>query len=220
MFKQFRLILLALGFILAFGVGIWVGYQFLFKPSQKEIREEATVLLERIETVSKLITVEGYFSEIYNYTELQSYFGNALFGKKAMVKVRAKVSVGYDMENVKWTAIPENKVIRVEGLPEPEILSIDHTLDYYDLSEGYLDYFFDRFSEEDYNQINENAKTIIQQKAEESDLLKEAAQAGLERLDLIRFLVEGAGWTLDVDAKPSVKGLRRVKADSSNKLSD
>ncbi len=213
-FKQLKLILWILLFFAVFAGGLWAGYQFFGPNSQRRAEEEATILLERIETVSKLITVEGYFTEIYNYKEWDSYFGGSFFGKKAMVKVKGKVSVGYDMKKVEWTTLPEEKIIRVSGLPEPEILSIDHDLEYYDIEEGYYDYFFNRFSEEDYTRINENAKALIREKAEESELMRTAAEAGLERMDVIRFLVEGAGWTLEVIREPSLKGIRRPVKDS------
>jgi len=212
--KQLKLIFWILLLLAVFAGGLWAGYEFFGPNSKRQVQEEATVLLERIETVSKLITVEGYFTEIYNYKEWDSYFGGSFFGKKAMVKVKGKVSVGYDMKKVEWTTLTEEKIIRVSGLPEPEILSIDHDLEYYDIEEGYYDYFFNRFSEEDFTRINESAKALIREKAEESDLMRTAAEAGLERLDVIRFLVEGAGWTLEVIREPSLKGIRKPVKDS------
>ncbi|MBK9982670.1 MAG: DUF4230 domain-containing protein [Saprospiraceae bacterium] len=45
----------------------------------------------------------------------------------------------------------------ISGMPPAEILSVDHDLDYYDLSEG----FFNSFSTEDYNKINADAKDFV-----------------------------------------------------------
>jgi hypothetical protein len=43
-----------------------------FQPRKRSV-EDASVILEKIEAVKKLITVEGHFSEIYNYSEYQGY---------------------------------------------------------------------------------------------------------------------------------------------------
>jgi hypothetical protein len=73
-------------------------------------------------------------------------------------------------------------------------LSIDHTLDYYDISEG----IFSSFSPEDYTRINERAKDLIRQQALKSNLMMEARTQATEMLDLLRFMVEGAGWRLEI----------------------
>ncbi len=83
----------------------------------------------------------------------------------------------------------------MSALPEPQILSIDHTLDYYDISEG----IFTSFAPEDYNRINQRAKDLIRDQAEKSTLLPAAKEQAAKMLDLIRFMVEGAGWKLVVE---------------------
>ncbi len=58
--------------LVAFAVGGWLTYQY-FVPRQNKV-ESAAVLLEKIQAVAKLTTVEGTFSEVYNYSEYQGYF--------------------------------------------------------------------------------------------------------------------------------------------------
>jgi hypothetical protein len=155
--------------------------------------EDSTVLLEKIQAVAKLSTVEGTFSEIYNYSEYQGYF-TFFWDKKVLVRVRATVSAGYDLEKLNIESDPISKTIRMSGLPKPQILSIDHTLDYYDISEG----LFSSFSPEDYTRINQRAKDLIRDSALRSNLLSEADAQGAKMLDLMRFMIEGAGWKLVV----------------------
>ena len=156
--------------------------------------ENGVVLLERIKQVAKLVTVEGFFSEIYDY---QDYYGYDLsfFRKKALIRVKAKVSVGYDLEKMHITASPETKTIRLSGIPPAEILSIEHDLDYYDVQEG----LFNEFSPEDYNKLNANAKEFIRKKALESDLYKTAATQRNSLLETMKFMVESTGWTLEIE---------------------
>jgi hypothetical protein len=180
----------------AFLIGGWLTYRY-FVPQSRPV-EDATVLLEKIETVAKLITVEGQFSEIYNYSEYQGYF-TMLWDKKVLVRVRATVSAGYDLEQLNISADPVTKTIHMSALPEPEILSIDHTLDYYDISEG----FFTSFTPEDYNRINQRAKDLIRDQALKSNLLPSARQQADDILETIAFMVQSAGWKLEIGGSPS-----------------
>ncbi len=185
--------------IAAFLIGGWLTYRY-FVPQSRPV-EDSAVLLEKIQAVTKLITVEGQFSELYNYNEYQGYF-TMLWDKKVLVRVRATVSVGYDMESMRLEADPLTKTIRMSALPEPEILSIDHSLDYYDISEG----LFASFTPEDYTRINERAKQLIRDQAEKSRLMDAAREQGNKMLDLIRFMVESAGWKLVVEERAPAFG--------------
>ena len=178
-------------FLAVFILGGWLSWRF-FAPSSKPI-ENSTVLLEKIQAVAKLATVEGQFSEIYNYSEYQGFF-TFFWDKKILVRVRATVSAGYDLEALHIETDPASKTIYMSALPEPQILSIDHSLDYYDISEG----IFSSFTPEDYTRINEKAKDLIRQQALKSNLMTEARTQATEMVGLLRFMVEGAGWRLEI----------------------
>lgn len=178
-------------FLAVFALGGWLGYQYF--SSRNRPVEDSSVLLEKIQAVTKLITVEGQFSEVYNYSEYQGYF-SMFWDKKVLVRVRATVSAGYDLSHMNLEADPQTKVVRMSALPEPQILSIDHSLDYYDISEG----LFASFTPEDYNRINQRAKDLIRDQALKSSLMPAARDQAAKMLDLIRFMVESAGWRLDI----------------------
>lgn len=185
--RLFYIIILVASFL----VGGWLSWRY-FSANPKAI-EDSTVLLEKIKTVAKLSTVEGTFSEIYNYSEYQGYF-TFFWDKKVLVRVRATVSAGYNLERLNIETDPISKTVRMSGLPRAEILSIDHSLDYYDISEG----LFASFSPEDYTRINQRAKELLRDNAMKSNLLAQAEEQGAKMLDLIRFMVEGAGWRLEI----------------------
>jgi len=190
--------LLQLLFILVvFLIGGWLSYR-IFAPKTKTV-EESTVLLEKIQAVAKLVTVEGEFSEIYNYNEYNGYF-SFLWDKKILVRVRATVSAGYDLNHLKMEADPATRTIRMSALPEAQILSIDHTLDYYDISEG----LFTSFTPEDYSRINQRAKDLIRDQALKSNLMPSAKAQAEKIMELIRFMVESAGWKLEVEGKTPI----------------
>jgi hypothetical protein len=185
-----KILLLALGF----SAGIIV-CQWWHRRSAPQSEEQAKVLLEKVKTVAKLITVEGYFSEVYNYKD---YWGYDFFPfqKKVLVLVKAKVSVGYDLGLMNMKADSKSKILTVSQLPQAQVLSIDHDLSYYDISEG----TFNSFSAEDYTKIQGKVKDFIKDKAEQSDLKQRAQTQGNQMLDVIRFMVESAGWKMVVES--------------------
>ncbi len=182
--------------IVFFGLGVLVTRYFYSFKIETKVEENAEVLLERIQTVAKLVTIEGYFSELYNYKDYWGYDW-AILRKKAILRVKAKVSIGYDLSQMKMEAIQEQKKLILSNIPEAEIISIEHDIDYYDLREG----VFNAFSKDDYNQLQEGAKEFIKLKVEESDLFDRAEEQGNELIDLIRFMTESAGWTVVVEGK-------------------
>lgn len=196
MFKKFKNLFIGTAILILVGLAWWTGVKSnLWKKYEAE---SSTVLLNKIEKVVKLVAVEGNISEIYDYKDYYN-FDIAPFRKKALVRVNAKVSVGYDFEKVKITVDETSKTIKLSNFPEAEILSIDHDLDYYDITQG----TFNRFSNEDYNKINTRAKEYVADKARESDLIKAAEEQKQEILDMIRILVNGGGWELIIE-QPSL----------------
>jgi hypothetical protein len=191
-----RQIIIGIGLTALLITGFFIGRSLYRQRAADTARVESQVLLERIENVAKLITVEGYFSEIYDYKDYWR-FDLAPFQRKALLRVKAKVSVGYDLSKMEVKARPEEKLIVISNLPDPEILSIDHELDYYDITEG----VFNSFKEADYNRMNRGAKAAIEEQARKSDLLLSAEKQAGDLLDLMRFMVESAGWRLEFEHK-------------------
>lgn len=183
-------ILIALALILFFGGGVYLTKKY-YTWNEIKTKESSQVLLEKVKNVYKLVTVEGHFSEVYDYEDYWGY-DFSFFRKKALIRVKAKVSIGYDLEEMVIEAHPEKKQIVISQLPEPSIISIDHDLDYYDISEG----TFNSFTKEDYTKLNANAKEFIMQKALESDLLTTGKKQGNQALEMMTFMVENSGWEL------------------------
>lgn len=197
---MFKNIIIAAGLLFMLGLGVW-GTRYYYTWQEKIVQEESQVLLEKIKTVAKLVTVEGYFSEVYDYKDYYSY-DLSPFRKKALMRVKAKVSVGYDLERIEMESFPEQKLLLMKNLPEPQIISIDHEIDYYDITEG----TFNSFTESDYNKLNKKAKAFIEEKAKDSELLRSAETQGNQILDLVKFMAENAGWTVKFEKrKVSVK---------------
>jgi len=201
MLKIIRQIFITLLIFSVLGIVAWQGIRYYVNLNVHS-EEQSVILLEKIRTVCKLITVEGYFSEVYDYKDYRMY-DIGFLRKKALIRVKAKVSVGYDLSNIFLEADNKNRLIVLSELPEPEILSIDHDLDYYDVSEG----TFNSFSASDYTELSKRAKSFIEKKALDSELVSKADEQKKEVLDLVRFMVQNAGWEL------KITGIGKIPAD-------
>lgn len=174
--------------VLGFTGGVWLTRKYYGLTEQK-VQEQATIIEERIQTVAKLISVEGHYSEVYDHKTYWAY-NLPFFRKKALIRVKAKVSVGYDLSKMTIETDQASRTVRIGSLPQAEILSIDHDLDYYDISEG----AFNSFTPQDYTRLNKLAKTKIEEAAKNGDLFKQAEVQGNQMLQVIEMLVESAGW--------------------------
>lgn len=190
---QKNLILAFVTLLLGIVIGLWI--MGLFSNKEARVREQdSTVLLEKISKVAKLVTVEGYFSEMYSYKDYYKFDIGPL-RKKALLRVKARVTAGVDLEDMTFEVDEDLKVIRLQNLPKAEILYMETDFDYYDLSEG----AFNNFAEKDHTDLQKKAKSYIMQAASQSDILKQADEQTGDFLETIRFIIEASGWTFEVE---------------------
>ncbi|WP_350284704.1 DUF4230 domain-containing protein [uncultured Croceitalea sp.] len=186
-----------LGLILGAILMYWV-YSLFTKKKRRELTEhQSTVILDKIKSVCKLVSVEGDFAEIYRYENIKEGFMNVLSSKKkALVVINAKAQIGYDLKKLKLSADNDTKRIVLNEFPEPEILSIEPDIQFYDIKNG----LFNSFSPDDLTQLNQRAKEHIREKIPESGLVETAKKEALEAVLLIEKIVETIGWKLDYSA--------------------
>jgi hypothetical protein len=188
---------LALGLVLGALFMYW-GYSLLNKKKQKELTiHQSSVLLEKVRSVCKLISVEGDFAEIYRYENRKGHFMN-LFGskKKALIVINAKAHIGYDFKKLKVSADTETRRIILGNFPPPEILSIEPELEFYDIRND----IFNAFTPDDMTSMNKEAKAHIREKIPESGLMETANHEALEAILFMEKIVETLGWKLDYEA--------------------
>lgn len=180
---------LGVGGIAAWQVFNWV-YGKKIRDNREQLRRESTLLLERIEKVFKVVVAEGYFTEIYDHSSRKDFWGLFKINKKALVVSRAKVSVGFDFGKMKVRRDETTRKLIVEEFPVAEVISIDTDYKFYDIDQGWLN----KFSHEDYTNILNEAKKLMQEKALESDLPKVAnRQVGL----MMNQLAAAVNWEID-----------------------
>lgn len=188
------LVAIAIGGIAAWQIFNWM-YGKKLRDNKEELRQESTLLLERIEKVFKVVMAEGYFTEIYDHSSKKEFMGFFKVNKKALVVSRAKVSVGFDFGKMKVKRDETTRKLVVEQFPEAEILSIDTDYKFYDIDQGWLN----KFNHEDYTNILNEAKKVMQEKALTSDLPRVAnRQVGL----MMSQLAASMNWEVEFKKLP------------------
>ncbi len=197
--KYISILLLIFGFI----AGGWMMKQYYASPIQQK---SATVLLRSVRKVLKLVTVEGDFSEDYNQTNIKPITlylplpATFNFSKTANIHVTGKALVGYNLEKMSVKVDDNSKTLTISNMPNPEVLAIEHDLEYKFLDES----FFNGFTPKDYTQLNKNAKNAIKNSILKGDLIQKAKEQGNEVIDVIRIIVEGAGWHFKVEGQNDI----------------
>jgi len=186
-----------LGLVLGAILMYWV-FSFFRKKKSKEMTEhQSTVLLDKIRSVCKLVSVEGDFAEIYRYENISKVFMSLVSSKKkALLVINAKAQIGYDLKKVKIRADNESKRIILTNFPEPEVLSIEPEIQFYDIHSG----MFNFFSSDDLTLLNKEAKQHIREKIPQSGLMESAKKEAIQAVLLIEKIVETIGWKLDYSA--------------------
>lgn len=183
-----------LGLFLGSIITYWVLKYIKIQKRKDMTNSQSVIIMERIKKVWKLITVEGEFAEIYHYENTKERFMSMVSSKKkAILLINAKAYVGYDLSKIKMEAVNEKKVIKLTEFPEPQILSLETDLKYYDKKEG----LFNKFDSTDLTEVNAQAKEHVLLKIPESGLFDTAQSEALEAVLLIQNIVETIGWTLD-----------------------
>lgn len=191
------LVLAFLSLVLGAIIMYWLYSLFNLKKKKELVEHQSTVILDKIKSVCKLVSVEGDFAEIYRYENTKEGFFSMLSSKKkALIVINAKAQIGYDLKKLNLRADNEKKKIILSEFPEPQILSIEPELQYYDIQSG----IFNLFTPNDLTQLNQKAKEHIREKIPESGLIDTAKKEALQAVLLIEKIVETIGWKLDYSA--------------------
>lgn len=183
-----------LGLLAGIILTYWVMSFFNKKKGIKKVEHQSIILIEKIKSVCKLISVEGDFAEIYHYEDTKSSFFDLLTGtKKAVLLVNAKAHIGYDLSQIKLEANNAKKEIILTHFPKPKVLTVETDVKYYDKKDG----FFNKFKAEDLTTLHKGAKEFIIKKVPDSGLLETAKKEALDTILMIEKMMETSGWKLN-----------------------
>lgn len=186
-------------FIIIITILVTLGLFTIYKQwkTKQTTTAQSILLLDKIKRVCKFITVEGDFAEIYHYEDVKEKFLKLISSrKKALVVINAKAHVGFDLSKVVMSSNLKAKTVVLTHFPQPEVLSIESDINYYDKQDG----MFNKFEAADLTELHTKAKAHIMDKIPESGLYNVAKQEALEAIQLIENLVQTIGWELDYSA--------------------
>jgi hypothetical protein len=186
-------------FTIIISILVTLGLVTIFKQwkTKQTTHAQSILLLDKIKRVCKFITVEGDFAEIYHYEDVKEKFLKLISSrKKALVVINAKAHVGFDLNKLRMDANPKTNRVVLTHFPQPEVLSIESNINYYDKKDG----MFNKFEAADLTELHVKAKEHIYQKIPESGLFNVARDEAIEAIQLIETMVETIGWTLDYSA--------------------
>src|SRR5690554_178852 len=196
---NFRTLFLATIFlILTFLGGIYF-YKAFIAPKDTVAQIDSTLIIERIEKVMKVVSVEGHYIEMLNYNKIKYDFPG--FRKKAIVEVSGKVSVGYDLENLNISYDTKSKILHIDNFPSPKILSIEANTRYFDLEQG----IFNSFNKNELTEIDRESKNIIREKALNDHLIEAAEEQKEEMLMLLIEPLIQSGWKVYINGESAAK---------------
>ncbi|OUR98347.1 hypothetical protein A9Q86_14965 [Flavobacteriales bacterium 33_180_T64] len=199
-------------FIIILSILVTLGMVTLIKQFRlkKQTNSQSVILLDKIKKVCKFITVEGDFAEIYHYEDVKERFLKLITSKKkALVIINAKAHVGFDLSKIQMDSDVKTKTVKLFHFPQPEVLSIETDLNYYDKSDG----VFNKFEASDLTELHNEAKLHIMNKVPESGLYEIAKREALDSVLLIESIVETIGWKLDYSTL-------KIEEKSSKKLKE
>jgi len=183
-----------LGIILPLFI-LWIAYNkglipFTSSPSQPVINKEISIITDKIEHVTKMVMVEGTFSEVYSHQDSYKMMYDFLsFEKKAILKVKAKAALSVDMKKLKYEIDKENKRIIFYQIPEPEMM-IESDIQYYDIQES----TFNEFTLDELNKMNREAVEQIKEMVRKSNLFESAKNRVVESIRDVAVLADYMDW--------------------------
>lgn len=140
---------------------IFLGFlasSFIFFFSSFEEKKESVdsiVILEKIKSVSKLVTVEGQYANLYQFEDYR-WMNCWPFRKSISIRVRLKALAGVNLEKMKITPDEERKVFVIDSIPDIELISLDPQIEYFNMDES----LFNHYGSVELNRINQTIREM------------------------------------------------------------
>ncbi|PWA07765.1 DUF4230 domain-containing protein [Flavobacterium laiguense] len=167
------------------------------KGDDSTLDYNTNLIQQQIVNVGKLVVTEGHFSEVITFKNSNKYFLDMIsFEKKAIVIVNAKVTVAYDLHQMKYDIDEKNKTITILSIPKEEI-AIYPDIQYYDVEQSK----FNEFTGADYNKINKTVKANMAKKVDKSTLKTNAKNRLVSEISKMLILTNSLGWKLQYNGE-------------------
>ncbi|PZW41529.1 uncharacterized protein DUF4230 [Mesonia algae] len=178
---------------------VFFGYQYFVdkKDNKTELAQTSALIEKEVKNVSKLVVTESSYAQIFTYKNTENVFLGITAKKKAILAVNTKATVAYDLAQMQYEVLTEDKVLRITKIPKPE-LNIYPEFDFYDVTQDYLN----QFKADDYNVIKKRVTKQIKEKIEKSAVMQNAENRLVSELQKLFILTNSLGWTLEYHKQP------------------
>lgn len=184
-----------IGFLLGVIITLLLVYFFKnFGKSEDQVSTDYYVLTNQISKMNKMVVLEQDFSNLQKTKITNELLGIKDFPiseKEITVFTKAKAQVTYDLKQMKIEVDSANKKLIIKELPNAEIIVFPNaeitSLD---------DSFFDRFSEEDFKRITNNARKNAEKSVDQNKLRTEGRKQLLTNLNEIFVLAKALNYEI------------------------
>ena len=159
-----------------------------FGKNDDQVSTDYYVLTNQISKMNKMVVIEQDFSNLQ-----KTKITNLLFGikglpsseKEIVIFTKAKAQVTYDLKKMKIEVDSADKKLIIKEIPNADIkIFTDAEITSLD------DSFFDRFSEEDFKRITNNARKNAEKTVDQTKLRNEGRKQLLQNLNDIFVLAK------------------------------
>ena len=186
-------------FILFF-VGIAVALILVFSLrkcsgiTEEKVQNDYYILTNQISKMNKMVVIEQDFSNLQ-----KTKITNQLFGikglpsseKEIVIFTKAKAQVTYDLKKMKIEVDSVDKKLIIKEIPNADIkIFTDAEITSLD------DSFFDRFSEEDFKRITNNARKNAEKTVDQTKLRNEGRKQLMTNLNEIFVLAKALNYEI------------------------
>ncbi|MCU0328177.1 MAG: DUF4230 domain-containing protein [Chitinophagales bacterium] len=180
------------GVLILFGIGILIWRNFNKSPETIEPKRQADILMQALQNIAKLMVVETQVSEVYTYEDHQKTFFNLISTeKKAILILKAKVQIGYDLRKMEYQIDTQNRILNIIHIPKEEI-NITPEIKYYDMKNS----IWTSFSPEDMTKIQADAIQRIHQAVETSQAKEIAKHQLTTQIYSLFPMMHGTTWKI------------------------
>ena len=176
-----------IGFFLGVIITLLTVY-FFRKVGKDDANTDYYILTNQISKMNKMVVIEQDFSNLQ-----KTKITNQLFGikglpsseKEIVIFTKAKAQVTYDLKKMKIEVDSVDKKLIIKEIPNADIkIFTDAEITSLD------DSFFDRFSEEDFKRITNNARKNAEKTVDQTKLRNEGRKQLLQNLNDIFVLAK------------------------------
>ena len=177
--------------IIGFSLGVIITLLmvYFFKNFGKdEANTDYYILTNQISKMNKMVVLEQDFSSMQKTKITSKLLGLDVLPssqKELVIFTKAKAQVSYDLHKMKLEVDSANKKLIIKKLPNADIkIFTDAEITSLD------DSFFDRFSEEDFKRITNNARKNAEKTVDQTKLRNEGRKQLLQNLNDIFVLAK------------------------------